>query len=90
MGRYIIGIILLERRGQGTHRRHRKNIQFMSAKSLSMYIDPKTVLYFSRKRRRPPSAGGWKWTCPAYHIRRKRNGEWERLFGRSKSISRRT
>ena len=74
MGRYIIGIILLERR-VNDERVAQENIQFMSAKSLSMYIDSDTVFHLGCEYGRPPSAGGWKWACAACYMGRKRNDE---------------
>ena len=44
MGKYIIGINLLERQVKN-ERVAQENIQFVSAKSLSMHIDSDTVLH---------------------------------------------
>jgi hypothetical protein len=89
LGRYIIGIILLQN-GVKDELVAQENIQFMSAKSLSMYIDSDAVLHLGCERRRPPSAGGWKWGCTTCHMGRKRNDERETLFGRCEYITWRT
>jgi len=47
LGRYIRGIILLvERHWVKDGRVGQENVQFMSAESLSVYIDPDAVLHF--------------------------------------------
>jgi len=47
LGRYIIGIILLEGRSSKNESVAKETIQLMSAKPLSMYIDPDAVLHLS-------------------------------------------